>query len=144
MFIRYNVVGNAQARNRHVVDAPGPVHVQGCKKQGKSRQWVQRGVWCTSQCSSVLFPLLFIIVLEALSREYRTGCQWELLYTDDLMISAGFMSMEELLVKLKTWKSEIMKVGLQVNMGKTKNMVSVFDLEEIWKGFLRCLSEKSR
>ena len=27
--------------NRQVVGAPGPVHVQGCKKQGKSRRWVQ-------------------------------------------------------------------------------------------------------
>ena len=35
---------------------------------------------------SVLSPLLFIIVLEALSREFRTGCPWELLYADDLMI----------------------------------------------------------
>ena len=47
---------------------------------------------------SVLSPLLFIIVLEALSREFRTGCPWELLYADDLMISAG--SKEELLVKV--------------------------------------------
>ena len=37
---------------------------------------------------SFLSPLLFIIVLEALSREFRTGCPWELLYADDLMISA--------------------------------------------------------
>ena len=36
---------------------------------------------------SVLSPLLFIIVLEALSRKFRTGCQWELLYADKLMIS---------------------------------------------------------
>ena len=47
---------------------------------------------------SVPSPLLFIIVLEALSREFRTGCPWELLCADDLMISAE--SMEELLVKL--------------------------------------------
>ena len=49
---------------------------------------------------SVLSPLLFIIVLEALSREFRTGCPWELLYADDLMISAE--SMEELLVNVQT------------------------------------------
>ena len=29
---------------------------------------------------SILSPLLFIIVLKALSREFRTGCPWELLY----------------------------------------------------------------
>ena len=37
---------------------------------------------------SVLSPLLFIIVLEALSRAFPTGCPWELLYADNLMISA--------------------------------------------------------
>ena len=36
--------------------------------------------------SSDLRLLLFIIMLEALSREFRTGCPWELLYADDLMI----------------------------------------------------------
>ena len=55
-----------------------------------------------------------------LSREFRTGCPWELLYADDLMISAE--SMEELLVKLKTWKAEMEKKCLRVNMGKTKIM----------------------
>ena len=35
---------------------------------------------------SILSPLLFIIVLEALSREFRTSCPWELLYADDLVL----------------------------------------------------------
>ena len=80
---------------------------------------------------SVLSPLLFIIVLEALSREFRTGCPWELLYADDLMISAE--SMEELLVKLKTWKAEMERKGLRVNMGKTKIMVSGPNLDLLKK-----------
>ena len=83
--------------------------------------------------NSVLSPLLFIIVLDALSREFRTCCPWELLYADDLMISAGFMSIEELLVKLKTWKSEIKKMDLQVNMGKSKIMVSGLDFDLLKK-----------
>ena len=37
---------------------------------------------------SVLSPLLFIIVLEALSREFRAGVPWEDLYADDLVIIA--------------------------------------------------------
>ena len=37
---------------------------------------------------SVLSPLLFIIVLEALSRVFCTGCPWELLYVDDLTLPA--------------------------------------------------------
>ena len=37
---------------------------------------------------SVLSPLLFIIVLEALSREFREGLPIELLYADDLVLMA--------------------------------------------------------
>ena len=33
---------------------------------------------------SVLSRLIFILVLETLSREFRTICSWELLYVDDL------------------------------------------------------------
>ena len=38
---------------------------------------------------SVLSPLLFIIVLEALSHEFRAGVPWEDLYADDLVIIAN-------------------------------------------------------
>ena len=43
---------------------------------------------------SVPSPLLFIIVLEALSREFRTWLPWELLYADDLVLMAD--SIEEM------------------------------------------------
>ena len=49
---------------------------------------------------SVLNQLLFITVLEGLPKECRTGCTWELLYADELMISAE--SKEELLGKINT------------------------------------------
>ena len=65
--------------------------IQGCEKQGKSRQWVQQEVWCWSGCSSdrALFLSGYSSsLLEVLSREFDTGCPWELLYADDLMISA--------------------------------------------------------
>ena len=39
---------------------------------------------------SVLSPLLFIMVLEALSLEFRSGCPWELLYADDLVLIAEY------------------------------------------------------
>ena len=41
----------------------------------------------------VLSPLLFITVLEALSREFRSGLPWPLLYTHGLLIIAN--SLEE-------------------------------------------------
>ena len=61
-------------------------------------------------------------MLEALFVKLHTGCPWKILYADDLMVSA--QSMDEWLVKLKTWSSEMEKKGLKVNMGKTKLMVS--------------------
>ena len=71
---------------------------------------------------SVLSPLLFIIVLEALSREFRTGVPWELLYADDLAVAAD--SLDECISKLKAWKDGMEMKGLRVNMKKTKFMVS--------------------
>ena len=50
-----------------------------------------------------VLSLVLLIVLEALSREFGTGCPWELLYADDLMISAEIM--EELLVQVQIWKT---------------------------------------
>ena len=47
------------------------------------------------------------------------------------MISAG--SMEELLVKVKTWKTEMEKKGLRVIMGKTKIMESGINLDVLKK-----------
>ena len=75
---------------------------------------------------AVLSPLLFIIVLEALSREFRTGCPWELLYADDLVLKAD--TLPELKMKLSSWKEAIEKKGLRINMSKTKILISDHDL----------------
>ena len=66
---------------------------------------------------SVLSPLLFIIVLEAL----YSGVPWEDLYADDLVIIAE--SLEECVRRLLTWKEVMEKKGLRVNAGKTKIMI---------------------
>ena len=70
---------------------------------------------------SVLSPLLFIIVLEALSREFCSGVPWVDLYADDLVIIAE--SLEECVRRLLTWKEAMEKKGLRVNAGKTKIMI---------------------
>ena len=80
---------------------------------------------------SVLSPLLFIIVLEALSREFREGLPMELLYADDLVLMAE--SRELLMEKLRKWKNGMEAKGLRVNAGKTKVMqcrVSRFQSED--------------
>ena len=37
---------------------------------------------------SVLSPLLFIVVMEEATKECRVGDPWELLYADDLVLTA--------------------------------------------------------
>ena len=71
---------------------------------------------------SVLSPLLFIMVLKALSREFRSGLTWELLYGDDLVIIAN--SLEEPEERFLAWKNNMESKGLTVNIGKTKIMKS--------------------
>ena len=76
---------------------------------------------------SVLSPLLFIIVLEALSGEFCSGVPWEDLYADDLVIIAE--SLEECVRRLLTWKEAMEKKGLRVNAGKTKIMICCTGLD---------------
>jgi len=59
---------------------------------------------------SVLSPLLFTIVLEALSRDFKGGLPWELLYADDLALMAE--SEDELRQWIKMWKGGMEEKGL--------------------------------
>ena len=54
---------------------------------------------------SVLSPLLFVIVMEMISRELRAGLLLELLYADDLILMAK--SEESLRDKAVKWKSRV-------------------------------------
>ena len=58
---------------------------------------------------SVLSRLLFIIVLEALPREFCSGVPWEDLYTSDLVVIAE--SFEECVRRLLTWKEAMEEKG---------------------------------
>ena len=69
---------------------------------------------------SVLSRLLLIIVLEAQSRDIHTGSPWELLYADNLMISADYI--EKLLVKLKEWNQKWVRRAC----GRT------FEIKRLW------------
>ena len=89
-----------------------------CVGEGFSKQFE---VKVGGHQGSVLSPLLFIIVLEALSREFRAGVPWEDLYADDLAIIAD--SQEECVRRLLIWKEAVEKKGLRVNAGMTKVMI---------------------
>ena len=69
-----------------VVPEKGPLNV--CMHQG-----------------SALSPLLFVIVMEAISREFRVALPWELLYADDLAVIAE--TEEDLIKRLNEWKDNV-------------------------------------
>ena len=54
---------------------------------------------------SGLCLLLFVIVMEAICREFRVALPWELLYANDLAVIAE--TEEELIKRLNEWKDNI-------------------------------------
>ena len=72
---------------------------------------------------SVLSPLVFVIVMDAIAKELGGELPWELLYADDMTL------MEEseggIKDKLMKWKSGLETRGMKVNMSKTKVMKSM-------------------
>ena len=93
---------------------------------------------------SVLIPFLFIIVLEALSREFRAGVRWEDLYADDLVIIAD--SLEECVRRLDMERSHG-EEGIEGECRKDKSHDLWYrpgPLAEFRRIPMRCLSYRSR
>ena len=63
---------------------------------------------------SGLSPLLFVIVMEAISREFKVALPWELLYADDLAVIAE--TEEELIKSLNEWKDNVETKGMRVTI----------------------------
>ena len=86
---------------------------------------VKFGVKVGTHQESALSHLLFIIVLETLSRECRTSLHWEILCADELVIIAE--SLEELEARYATYsclKNCLVSKGLRLNLAKTRVMIS--------------------
>lgn len=77
----------------------------------------------------MLSPLLFIIVLEVLARDFRTCCPWELSADDLVILSDSTQDLTN--SSLKAWKDHMEKKRLRVNTSKTKNMSSGKDLDTL-------------
>ena len=71
---------------------------------------------------SALSPFLFVIVMDVLSEGIRNDELWELLYADDLVITAD--SEEELQRRVEDWQESLERGGLKVNVDKTEVMVN--------------------
>jgi len=91
---------------------------------------VARTVYGNSNCFEVkvgmhqglaLSPLLFVIVMEALSREFRVALPWEL-YADDLVVIAE--TEDDLIARLNEWKENVENRGMRVSTNKIKIIIS--------------------
>ena len=71
---------------------------------------------------TALSPLLFVIVMEAISREFRVALPWELLYADHLVVIAE--TEKDLIKRLNEWKNNVENRGMRVNVNKTKVVIS--------------------
>ena len=71
---------------------------------------------------SALSPLLFITVMEKAIKEVSGDGPWELLYADDLVLTAE--SEDEVTSMFNRWKEGMEERGLKVNMDKTKLMAT--------------------
>ena len=95
-------------------------------KYGNSRELeVKVGV----HQGSVLSPLLFVTVMDALTERVRQGLPWDLLYADDIVLVAE--TMELLKQKVIEWKDCMEAKGLKVNVGKTKVMKCGIDCGDV-------------
>jgi len=74
------------------------------------------------QHGSALSPLLFLVVMDALSRKFRVALPLELLYADDPVVIAE--TEDDLIIRLNEWKDFMVNRGMRVNMNKTKVMIS--------------------
>jgi len=67
---------------------------------------------------SALSQLLFVIVMEALSREFRVVLPWELLYADDLVVIAE--TEDDLIKRLNEWQDNVENRGMRVTHTQIK------------------------
>ena len=92
-----------------------------------ARTVVVRTVYGNSECfevkvgmhqDSALSPLFFVIVMEAISREFRVALPWELLYADDLVVIAETEG--DLITRLYECKDNMENRGMRVNVNKPR------------------------
>ena len=111
--------------------------IQGMYPKAQSHVWVKGqyseefNVGVGVHQGSLLSPLLFFLVLEAMLREFHTGAPWELLYTDDLVFIAD--TQEDCISMLKALKAGMENKGLCVIMKKTKFPFSGDDQDVLQK-----------
>ncbi|EYC05843.1 hypothetical protein Y032_0080g1396 [Ancylostoma ceylanicum] len=71
---------------------------------------------------SALSPLLFILVMDAITRDLQRPALWTLLYADDVMLASE--QKEDLERQTQAWSERLVRFGLRLNVKKTEYMTS--------------------
>ena len=85
---------------------------------------------------SSISPLLFIIVMEEVTKEGRSGGFWDILYADDIILTAE--TIEELKDMFNKWDQQLTSKGFKINMNKSKFMISGKEKHVIETGKFPC------
>ncbi|EYC46253.1 hypothetical protein Y032_0403g824 [Ancylostoma ceylanicum] len=74
---------------------------------------------------SALSPLLFILVMDAITRDLQRPAPWTLLYADDVMLASE--QKEDLQRQTQAWSERLALFGLRLNVKKTEYMRTNLD-----------------
>ncbi|VDO65224.1 unnamed protein product [Heligmosomoides polygyrus] len=72
---------------------------------------------------SALSPLLFVVVMDAITRDLQKPVPWTLLYADDVMLASEDKG--ELERELQAWCDRLERFGLRLNVKKTEYLNGV-------------------
>ncbi|XGW10231.1 hypothetical protein V3C99_012037 [Haemonchus contortus] len=71
---------------------------------------------------SALSPLLFVVVMDAITKDLQKPAPWTLLYADDVMLASEDKS--ELESQVQTWSDRLARFGLRLNVKKTEYLTT--------------------
>ena len=67
---------------------------------------------------SILSPLLFVLVMDEVTKDIREGVVKEMLYADDIVLVGDYW--EEVESRNTRWKEALQERGIKINVNKTK------------------------
>lgn len=76
---------------------------------------------------SALSPLLFIVVMDAITRDLQRPAPWTLLYADDVMLASE--DKHDLQLQVQAWHDRLAHFGLRLNKKKTEYMTNDAECE---------------
>lgn len=72
---------------------------------------------------SALSPLLFIIVMDSITRDLQKSVPWTLLYADDVLLAAE--TRNDLEAQVQTWYERLQRFGLRLNIHKSEYLETI-------------------